>query len=182
MSVRRVVTGFNSEGKSIVVSDESVPTVRAGLAPGTEWHDIWGVDEPASLPDDGTRPRPGNYFPPSGGFRFSFFSLPVRESFDFAPDFDLVTALEEFEVKFPGLAGHMEPDSPGMHTSATVDCGVVLSGEATMELDDGTMVTMKSGDTFVQNGTRHRWLNLGTERVVMAIVLVGADHAGVVNS
>ena len=55
----------------------------------------------------------------------------------------------------------MEPADPGMHTTATVDFEVVVSGQATLELDDGAKVTLEVGDTCVQNGTRHRWSNSG---------------------
>jgi quercetin dioxygenase-like cupin family protein len=67
-------------------------------------------------------------------------------------------------------------DAPGMHTTATVDFEVVLSGSATLELDDGAMVTLHAGDTVVQNGTRHRWANPGDVPVVIAVFLVGAHH------
>jgi quercetin dioxygenase-like cupin family protein len=44
-----------------------------------------------------------------------------------------------------------------MHTTDTIDFEVVLSGEVTLELDDGVKKVLRSGDTMVQNGTRHRW-------------------------
>jgi quercetin dioxygenase-like cupin family protein len=34
------------------------------------------------------------------------------------------------------------------------------------------------GDTVVQNGTRHRWGNRGTEPAVLAVFLIGAHRAG----
>ena len=45
--------------------------------------------------------------------------------------------MAEFEEKLPGLAGHMEPADPGMHTTATIDFEVVLQGSVDLELDDG---------------------------------------------
>ena len=63
-----------------------------------------------------------------------------------------------------------------MHTTATIDYGVVLSGEATLELDDGAKVVLRTGDTYVQNGTRHRWSNTGAVPAVLAVVLLGAHH------
>jgi quercetin dioxygenase-like cupin family protein len=88
----------------------------------------------------------------------------------------MAAALAEFEEKLPGLAEHLEPAEPGMHTTATVDYGIVLSGHATLELDDGAKVTLNPGDTYIQNGTRHRWSNSGTEPAVLAVALVGANH------
>jgi uncharacterized cupin superfamily protein len=50
----------------------------------------------------------------------------------------------------------LEPDHLGMHTTDTIDLEVVLAGEVWLELDDGEEVHLKTGDTFVQNGMRHR--------------------------
>ena len=66
-----------------------------------------------------------------------------------------------------------------MHTSATVDYGVVVSGQATLELDDGEKVVLNPGDAYVQNGTRHRWSNSGDVPAVIAVSLIAANHAKV---
>jgi quercetin dioxygenase-like cupin family protein len=71
----------------------------------------------------------------------------------------------------------MEPESPGMHTTDTVDFEVVLSGEIVLELDDGAEVVLKPGDTVVQNGTRHAWRNRGDVPAVIAAGLIGAHRA-----
>ena len=70
----------------------------------------------------------------------------------------------------------MEPDNPGMHTTATIDYGIVLSGQAVLELDYGATVVLNPGDTYVQNGTRHRWSNRGDAPAVIAVTLLGAHH------
>jgi hypothetical protein len=46
------------------------------------------------------------------------------------------------------------------------------------ELNDGVETVLRPGDTVVQNGTRHRWANRGTEPAVMAAFQVGARRAG----
>ena len=94
-------------------------------------------------------------------------------------DLDIEAALAEFEEKLPGLAEHLETAEPGMHTTATVDFGVVLSGQATLELDDCATVALNPGDTYIQNGTRHRWSNRGEVPAVLAVALIGAEHAKV---
>ena len=93
-------------------------------------------------------------------------------------DLDLQAALAETEEKLPGLLAHVEPDNPGMHTTDTIDFEVVLSGEVILELDDGVEKVLRPGDTVVQNGTRHRWSNRGTQPAVMALFMVGAHRAG----
>jgi mannose-6-phosphate isomerase-like protein (cupin superfamily) len=51
---------------------------------------------------------------------------------------------------------------------------VVLSGEMTMLLDEGEVV-LRAGDILVQRGTAHAWSNRGSEPVVMAVVILGAE-------
>jgi mannose-6-phosphate isomerase-like protein (cupin superfamily) len=176
MDVRRVVTGHDADGKAVFVSDERVAPVRPTLLPGSEFHRLWGGDEPSRFPDRGSMPEHGSYFPPVGGFRFGFFTLPPDEGRGVPEDLDISAALAELDELLPGLAGHMEPDDPGMHTTATVDFEVVLSGEVGLELDDGATVRLGPGDTVVQNGTRHRWSNPGSEPAVLALFIVGAHH------
>lgn len=176
MDVRRVVTGHDADGKAVFVNDEKVPPVRPTLLPGSEFHRLWGGDETPRFPDDGSMPEHTSYFPPVGGFRFGFFTLPPDEGRGVPADLDVAAALAELEQLLPGLAQHMEPDEPGMHTTATIDFEVVLSGEVTLELDDGATVQLRAGDTVVQNGTRHRWSNPGTEPAVLAVFISGAHH------
>jgi len=176
MDIRRVVTGHDAAGKAIFVDDQVVEPVTFSLAPGIEFHRMWGSDSISKFPDDGTRPDAPAYFPPRSGFRFGFFTIPPDGSAGVPEDLDLEAALEEVERKLPGLAQHLEPADPGMHTTASIDYGVVISGQATLELDDGAKVVLNAGDSYVQNGTRHRWSNSGDVPAVMAIALIGAEH------
>lgn len=176
MDVRRVVTGHDASGKAIFVSDEAVAPIVPTILPGNEFHRLWGGDEAPHFPDDGSRPDDRSYFPPVGGFRFGFFTIPPDGGAGISPGVDVADALRELEEKLPGLAGHMEPDNPGMHTTATIDFEVILSGTVTLELDDEAKVTLGPGDTVVQNGTRHRWSNAGTEPAVIAVFICGAHH------
>ena len=176
MDARRVVTGHGANGEAVFVSDEVVAPVSLALLSGMDFHLLWGSDTTAQFPDDGSKPEAGRYFPPVSGSRFVFFSIPPTGGPGLPPDLDIGAALEELEQKLPGLAEYTEPDNPGMHTTATIDYGVVLSGHATLELDDGATVTLHPGDTYVQNGTRHRWSNEGDVPAVIAVVLIGANH------
>lgn len=176
MDVRRVVTGHDESGRAVFVSDEHVPPLTLALMPGSEFHRLWGSDETPQFPDRGEMPAHATYFPPVGGFRFGLFTVPPAGSGGPGAEVDVAAGLDELAEKLPGLADHMEPDAPGMHTTATLDVEVVLSGTITLELDDGETRTMSPGDTIVQNGTRHRWTNRGTEPAVLAVFIVGAHH------
>ena len=179
MDARRVVTGHDPDGKAVFVSDQQVEPVTLALLPGSEFHQIWGSDATASFPDDGSRPPAPSYFPPVGGFRFGFFTIPPDGGAGVPADLDLPAALAEFDEKLPGMTQFLEVGEPGMHTTATIDYGVVVSGEATLELDDGATVVLRPGDTYIQNGTRHRWSNTGADPAVLAIALIGAEHGAV---
>jgi len=121
MNPRRLVTGHDANGKAVVASDEVVEPVTLRLLPGYEWHALGGADAPAQFPDDGSGNETGAYFPPVGGHRFTFFTIPPDVGSPVPDDLDITAALEEFGEKLPGMASHMEPDDPGMHTSATMD-------------------------------------------------------------
>ena len=172
------MTGHSSDGKAVFASDEEVEPVTVALLPGLEFHRLWGGDEASRFPDAGTQPPHEQYFPPVGGFRFGLFTLPPDSTA--APgEIDLAAALAEFEAALPGMASHMEPDAPGMHTTATVDYEFVVSGRVVLELDDGASVELGPGDTVVQNGTRHAWRNPFAEPCVIVVTLVGAHNSNV---
>lgn len=63
-----------------------------------------------------------------------------------------------------------------MHTTDSIDYGVVISGEVYLELDDGVEVLLKPEDCVVQNGTRHAWRNRGSVPCLMAFVMIGATR------
>jgi mannose-6-phosphate isomerase-like protein (cupin superfamily) len=112
-----------------------------------------------------------------GGYRFGLLTVPPA-TVPAPADLDIQAGLAEMEEKLPGLPAYVEPDNPGMHTTDTIDFEVVLSGEVILELDDGVEKVLRPGDTVVQNGTRHRWANRGTEPAVLAVFLIGAHRAG----
>ena len=176
MGVRRVVTGYDEEGRSVFASDEEVDPVIVALQSDAPFYRLWGSDATPTFPDDGSRPAESTFFPPVSGFRFGMFTVPPdTEAVEMPSDAETLGAwLAEMEEKLPGLLGHMELDDPGMHTSETIDFEVVLEGEVTLELDDGVEKVLGKGDTVVQNGTRHRWGNKGDVPATVAVFMVGA--------
>jgi len=175
MTVRRVVTGHRG-GTSVFASDGPVAPLTMSMLPGSEFYRLWGGDAAPTFPDDGAAPPQTTYFPSVGGYRFGIFTLPPAGTRP-PDDLDPVAGAADVEAKLPGLLAHMEPDDPGMHTTDTIDFEVILSGEVTLELDDGAQTRLRAGDTVVQNGTRHRWGNPGTVPAVIAVFIVGAHRA-----
>jgi mannose-6-phosphate isomerase-like protein (cupin superfamily) len=172
MDVRRVVTGHDASGKSVLVSDETV-----AAQPLTGFHRLWGGDKTPQFPDDGSMPEHHTYFPPIGGFRFGMFSIPPDRVA--GSDVNAAAGLTDFEAEAPGLLRYMDLSDPGMHTTDTIDFEVVMEGTIVLELDDGAEVTLHPGDTVVQNGTRHRWKNPGNAVARLALFICGASHSAV---
>lgn len=171
MLVRRVVTGLTPEARSSVVVDEAVEPITMALAPGAEFHRLWGCDQPPSLPTDGAAPAVASWFPPPGGARFAMVTLPASPTAP--PSVEPDAAVREAAEKLPGLLDTFEDDMV-THTSDTIDLGFVVSGEVLLDLDEGPPVHLRAGDCYVQNGTRHRWRNPAREPCTIAVAMVGA--------
>jgi mannose-6-phosphate isomerase-like protein (cupin superfamily) len=172
MSVRRVVTGIDKRGKACFVADEQVEPV-ALEAGGWAFDMLWGAENTPAVPNDGRQQAWSTYYPGPGGFRFHLSTIVPDDSLeatDARPDM-----VDWLDVR--DLWGAMDPDDPGMHTNATLDMEVILSGEIILELDDGVERRLKPGDTVIQNGTRHRWRNPGPGNVLLAIFML-APTAG----
>jgi hypothetical protein len=175
MIVRRVVTGHKN-GKAVVVSDARTPRSHDFVhLPGMSTALVWSTAPVPKVPHDGSDAvdSDSNWIPARGETRLMIVSFPP-DSGATAPGFDGAAAGEESAETFPDLAATIEPDNPGMHTTATVDYAIVLDGEVWLELDDGKEIHLKPHDVVVQNGTRHAWRNKGTKPAKMAFVLIGA--------
>ena len=73
-------------------------------------------------------------------------------------------------------ASHTRVDTrrhPGMHTTKSLDYGIVLAGRIKLLLDDGE-VELQPFDVVVQRGTNHGWTNPGPEPALMAFILIDA--------
>jgi len=103
--------------------------------------------------------------------------MPVGENFEDAGARMLGTAPPPNGTRF--TVNDIAPGSSGaMHRTETVDYVIVISGEIDMELD-GSTVQLKAGDVMVQRGTKHAWINRGTEVARVAFVLVDAKPLGI---
>ena len=162
MPVRRIVTGHTPEGKAIVVSDEAVPPISMGDG-GSAATLLWGRDDLAQFPDDGSQPMMSAAFPLPGGCALAILEL--------APQGDEFHAFVR-----DALVPWADPNEPGMHRTPTIDYDIVLEGTIGLELDDGVDVTLEAGDVVVQNCTRHRWHNRGNTIARLMAVTIGAHH------
>lgn len=171
---RRVVTGINAQGKSYFVHDGPTPGhLDLGLAIDDE---IW-IDDPAN-PDPNSEHDPARsekFFlePPQDGSIIRVFTfLPEGQG---PPDSeDFAKQIAEAGARFD-TRGVMEEDNPGMHTTKTIDYGIVLSGQIDLELDEGE-VHLEAGDIVVQRATRHGWHNRGSVPCKIAFILIGSSN------
>jgi naringenin degradation protein FdeH len=139
---RRIVTGHDASGKSVVLSDGPTPkTLDIGTA---AFHEIWSTDAtPVPIPASEPEPtsRPVRVPPPAGG------------------------ALVRYTEQAPGA------ESP-MHRTETLDVGIVLEGETWLLLDDGSETRVGAGEVVIQRGTNHAWANRSDHPVRMAFVQI----------
>jgi len=170
--LRRVVTGHDSGGKSVVVIDGPPGTVVGGGVA-----ELWITD---TTPADNFAAGDSavcelRLEPPPNGSIFRFFAIPPEDPSVSRSDMEKTMAAAMQAVG----AGHNRPDTtrhPGMHTTDTVDYIVLLTGEVTLLLDK-TEVNLKPFDTVVQRGTNHAWVNRGKEPALAVGVLISAKPA-----
>ena len=178
MKIRRVVTGHAGK-KAVVISDGPSPKAFEHVhTPGGAITIAWATEAAPSVPHrGGDAVSAGTSFVPKPGeSRMLVVTFPpdsVRTSASFNP----AAARAEYAEKMPDLAAKFEPDAPGMHTSDSIDYGVVLEGEIWLELDDGKLVHLKPHDIVIQNGTRHAWRNKSDRPAKLAFVLIGATRS-----
>jgi mannose-6-phosphate isomerase-like protein (cupin superfamily) len=174
---RRILTGRDAAGKSVFKSIDVTPqVVEFAARPGLTFYELYGTKgvprvtgqelDPA-LTEKGRFPKPGDSW-----FRMVMYPPRLPEGTPANPA-AYKAFIKELDEKIPGMADHFEPDVPGMHTSESVDYGIVVRGEMILELDDGKTVHLRQGDCVVQNGTRHRWRNPLAEPCLMAFILIG---------
>ncbi|AUN32876.1 cupin domain-containing protein [Niveispirillum cyanobacteriorum] len=69
------------------------------------------------------------------------------------------------------LPGRASP----LHRSWSIDYGIVLSGILELELDDGSVTALSTGDIVVQRATNHLWRNPSPDQVCrIAFILIEA--------
>lgn len=164
MDIRRVITGEDSSGRSRITRDGGVShTMTAPGYPEIEIAQVWSIDSSGLLDTSGTEGTVAGdgLYPPPGGTRFLRISYPCG-----------------FGTASPGADSSVFARLL-MHRTDTVDLGVVIEGELTLVLDDGSETVLRAGDLVVQNGVHHGWRNAGPTPAVVAFVLVGrgrADH------
>jgi len=178
--IRRALTGRDDAGKSVFVSFAPPPRVITyETLPGLVFWEMYATQATPSLTGREPDPTPGltNLVAGPGETRFRLVQIPPAPPEGRKPEpAAFERSFQEFDAKTPGFAQHFEKENFPMHTTDTVDYGIVVRGEITLELDDGKTVHLRQGDCVVQNGTRHRWINPASEPCLVAFIMVGGQR------
>jgi len=170
MTRRRVVTGHDAEGRSIISSNGPTP----GRFDNGEFEELWGFNGvPASLtePTDPADLPTTRLVPTHGRMACRIFTINPLDGTS-RPNDDL-------EGERPIDLAEVEQQLPitdlWMHRTPTLDVIVIISGAMALVLDGGDEVHLQSGDSVVQRGTMHAWRNTGNEPCVAVAFMVRAD-------
>lgn len=171
--MRRVITGHNAQGKSVILADGPSPhALELPGMPGLALINLWVTDRApaANAGSADAAARPVVLEPPPQGTIFRVV--------DFPPDAATAGKVDRAKAFAAMGAGHAMDRSgarhPGMHKTNTVDYALVLVGEIWALMDEGE-VLLKAGDCLIQRGTNHAWSNRTNTPCRVAFILVNAD-------
>lgn len=155
---RRIVTGHDAAGNSVILSDGVPPQNHAMTKDriGADFIEIWNSPDPVPTltstppdwPDAEPSLRPFTIMPTSGHL--------IRQI-----------------VLQPASAGGQKTV---MHRTRTLDYATVIEGEVVLHLT-GSSVTLGPGSVVVQAGTDHAWENQSDAETRMLFVHIDAEFS-----
>jgi len=171
--MRRIITGHNEEGKSII-SIDGPPARSIGEEAGGLF-EIWNTDGSGFDTQSKTDRADIDILlsPVTGGTKFRYFQInPIPEGVS-QEAIEAATA-EAFEKI--GAAHHRVDTSrnAAMHETNTIDYIILLKGDVSLILDDEE-VKLQPHDVVVQRRTNHAWVNHGTEPALLIAVLIDSS-------
>ena len=168
--MRRIITGHNKDGKSIITID-GPPARSIGEDVGGLF-ELWNTDGNDVNSSDVIDRADEDIIlsPPEGGTKFRYFQInPLPEG---VPE-EMMQEIAADAFEKIGAAHHRVDTSkhPAMHKTETIDCIILLKGDVTLVLDEDE-VNLKPFDVVVQRGTNHAWVNNGKEPALLVAVLI----------
>jgi len=173
---RRVVTGHDADGQSIIISDATSPHVMPMMdQPNFAVMDFWKTfSRPADnsgKTEQDPRKLPIQVAPPQAGSVFRVVQFP--------PD-------QDWAVKAAAMGGSVAIDETAksaskggpvrhahMHRTRSIDYAIVLSGEVWAVMDVGE-TKLVAGDVLIQRGTNHARASRSNAPCIVAFVLIDA--------
>jgi hypothetical protein len=162
---RRVVSGFDENGRSTIVADAY--TTRRVAMPAFTVCDIW---ETKSLPVPMTQDAAEGevtLLPPTTGFTYRVTTFPPDSEWDSTSYGDSLGGM--------GGADAMSDATniPGMHVHETVDIVTIVSGEVYVVLEAAETL-LRQGDTVILRGAMHAWSNRSDKPCTLVSLMMGA--------
>ena len=168
--MRRIVTGHDENGKSIITLDchpaRSIGEEVGGL------FELWNTDgESITSTDDIDRADSEILLcPPENGTKFRYFQInPLPEG---VPK-EVMDQIAHDNFSQVGAA-HTRVDTkrhPAMHKTETIDYIILLKGNVTL-LVDNDEVDLEPNDVVIQRGTNHGLVNKAAEPALLIAVLI----------
>jgi hypothetical protein len=170
-AMRRVITGDDAGGRSIVILDGG-PSSTFGAPNLGGLFEIWedaasGTLDPRDATDLGAKkavlgPRKGNV-----QVRWFVVSPPPPN----VPREELNRLARERFAEMGG-AHHIQDQTrhPAMHETHTLDVICLLQGDVSLVLDEGE-TRLKPGQVVIQRGTNHAWLAHGGPALLLAVLI-----------
>jgi mannose-6-phosphate isomerase-like protein (cupin superfamily) len=173
MGMRRVITGHDKNGKSIVVLD-GPPARSIGEDVGGLF-ELWNTDGNTINTQDNIDRADDEIIlsPPSNGSKFRYFQInPTPEGIPM----DIMQDIAADAFDKIGAAHHRIDTTkhPAMHKTETIDYIILLKGDVTLILDQEE-VDIKPFDVVVQRGTNHAWVNNGSDPALLIAVLIDSE-------
>ena len=171
--MRRIITGHDKSGKSIITID-GPPARSIGEDVGGLF-EIWNTDGKAIDTTDEIDRADSEILlsPPAGGTKFRYFQInPIPEG---VPQ-EVIEASTAAAFEKMGAAHHRVDTSrnAAMHETDTIDYIILLKGDVTLILDEEE-IKVNPHDIVVQRGTNHAWVNNGTEPALLIAVLIDSS-------
>jgi len=171
--MRRVITGHDKNGKSIVVLD-GPPARSIGEDVGGLF-ELWNTDGNTINTQDNIDRADDEIIlsPPSNGSKFRYFQInPTPKGIPM----DIMQEIAADAFEKIGAAHHRIDTTkhPAMHKTETIDYIILLKGDVTLILDQEE-VDIKPFDVVVQRGTNHAWVNNGSDPALLIAVLIDSE-------
>ena len=171
--MRRIITGHNEDGKS-VISIDGPPAKSIGEEAGGLF-EIWNTDGSGfdTTSDKDRADIEIVLSPVKSGTKFRYFQInPIPDG---VPKEAIEAATAEAFEKI-GAAHHRVDTSrnAAMHETDTIDYIILLKGDVTLILDEEE-VQLKPHDVVVQRRTNHAWVNNGSEPALLIAVLIDSS-------
>ena len=169
--MRRIITGEDARGKSIIVLDGPPSSELGAVGMGglyEIWHEAVAGTLDARDPSDRGDLTPV-LSPDSGKVKIRWFVIePPPEG---APADALKAAARERFAQFGAAHELRDQDRhPAMHQTQTLDIICLIAGAASLVLDD-VETRIKPGQVVIQRGTSHGWTAHGGPALFLAVLI-----------